>query len=185
MLISKKDGTVLLIPKENKKNIIMQTSNKISSAVGTLGNAIGKGIIAGLAGTAAITIGQMIEMKITRRKPSDVPAKAVTKVLDIKPKNPQDKSKFNNEIHWVYGTLWGVARGMLSLMGVRKASASLAHFGAVWATELIMLPSLKVVPPVKKWGAGEVAKDAFHHIVYAVVAGLVFDAIDKKGLFAK
>ena len=38
--------------------------------------AIGKGLMAGAAGTLAITLSQMIEMKITKRKPSTAPADA-------------------------------------------------------------------------------------------------------------
>ncbi len=38
------------------------------NAVGELGSVIGKGLIAGLAATAAITISQMIEMKITLKR---------------------------------------------------------------------------------------------------------------------
>lgn len=52
-----------------------------------VGAAIGTVLIAGLAGTLAISISQMIEMKITGSKASSSPAKAVEKVLDIKPVN--------------------------------------------------------------------------------------------------
>lgn len=40
-----------------------------------VGGVIGCGLIAGFAGTVAITISQMIEMKITNRSMSDAPAK--------------------------------------------------------------------------------------------------------------
>jgi hypothetical protein len=46
-------------------------SDKIFSS---LASAIGIGMIAGLAGTLAITISQMIEMKITKRSMSKAPA---------------------------------------------------------------------------------------------------------------
>ncbi len=50
-----------------------------STVPGRLGTAIGKGLIAELAGTLAMTLSQMIEMKTTKRKPSTAPADAVKK----------------------------------------------------------------------------------------------------------
>lgn len=75
----------------------METNN-IIKPVGKFGSAIGKGLLAGLAGTVAITVPQMIEMKITRRKGSTVPADAVTKALDIKATTEADKKKFSQQV---------------------------------------------------------------------------------------
>jgi hypothetical protein len=148
------------------------------SITGEIAFALGKGIIAGLAGTAAISVAQMIDMKVTGREPSDAPAKAVNKVLNVEATDEEQKEKFIQEVHWTYGTLWGLARGVLDLMGVRGARACAAHWAAIWGTEMIMLPSLKVAPPVKEWGGKEIAKDGLMHVVYAVAAGTVYDAIE-------
>ena len=56
--------------------------------------------MAGAAGTLAITLSQMIEMKITKRRPSTAPADEAEKVLDVKPATEADKSKFSQEVHW-------------------------------------------------------------------------------------
>ncbi len=156
----------------------MKTTSHESTAVGNLGAAIGKGLIAGLAGTAAITISQMIEMKITKRKPSTTPADAAEKVLDIKPATDEDKSKFSQEVHWTYGTDWGMARGIIGLFGLKGLPATAIHFATIYSTALIMPSSLKIAPPLKDWSAKEFAVDALHHAVYAIAAGAVFDAID-------
>lgn len=148
------------------------------SVVGQIALALGKGIIAGIAGTAAITVSQMIEMKITGRKPSDTPAKAATKVFDVKATNKEHKKQFVQEVHWTYGTMWGLARGGLGIAGVSGIPATLAHWSAVWGTEMIMLPAIDVAPPVKEWKPKDIAKDGLHHLAYAIVAGLVYDAID-------
>jgi len=42
----------------------------------------------------------------------------------------------------------------------------------------VMLPAIDVAPPVKVWGGKEIGKDGLMHLVYAVAAGLVYDAID-------
>lgn len=150
--------------------------NKTSKVIDKIGEGIGVGIIAGLAGTVAITLSQMIEMKITGRKPSTAPADAASKVLDIQPKAGK-KESFSNEVHWAYGTLWGIVRGMLNTCGIRGWAATGVHCTAILGTGLVIEPALKVAPPLKEWKPKDIDIDTIHHIVYAVAAGLVFDAI--------
>jgi hypothetical protein len=146
--------------------------------LGELGNAIGKGLLAGLAGTAAITISQMIEMRITKRKASEAPVKVAEQVTDVKPATGEAKEKVSQEIHWAYGTSWGIARGLFSLTGLRGLPAIAAHFAAIWGTALVMLPAYKAGPKVTEEDAKTIAIDALHHAVYATAAGLAYDALD-------
>jgi hypothetical protein len=119
----------------------------------------------------------MIEMTITKRKPSTAPADAAEKVLDVKPSTEEDKKKFSQEIHWAYGTTWGIPRGIMGLLGLKGLPATALHFATIYSTALIMPSSLEVAPSLREWGAKEFAIDAMHHAVYAVVAGLVYDAL--------
>ncbi len=153
--------------------------NEPSSWFAELAGALGKGLMAGAAGTLAITLSQMIEMKITKRKPSTEPADAAQKVLEVKPETEENKQQFSQQIHWAYGTSWGVPRGLLSLMGLKGLPATAIHFATVYSTALIMPVELKVAPPLKEWTAKQFVMHAFHHAVYAVAAGLVFDAINE------
>lgn len=148
------------------------------SIPGKIAMSIGKGLIAGLAGTAAMTLCQMVEMKISKRAPSQTPAKAVGKVLHLQTTDQGNQKQFVNQIHWTYGTLWGLARAALDMACLKGWQATLLHYQTVWGTSLLMLPTIKVVPPVKEWGTKEIATDALQHLVYAVVAGIVYDAID-------
>jgi hypothetical protein len=148
-----------------------------STTLGELGAAIGKGLIAGLAGTIAITISQMIEMKITKRKASTAPATAVKKTLHIEA-TPGNKEEFSNEVHWVYGTSWGIMRGLLSMAGIRGFAATSLHLASIWGTAVNIQPKLDIAPPLSEWKTKDIAIDILHHTVYAVVTGLVFDAID-------
>jgi hypothetical protein len=148
------------------------------SISGKIAMALGKGIIAGLAGTAAMSLCQRVEMTISKREPSQTPAKAVGKVLHLKTTEEGNQEQFVNQIHWTYGTLWGLARTVLDLACIKGWQATLLHYETVWGTSLLMLPTIKVTPPVKEWGAKEIATDALHHLVYSVVTGLVYDAIE-------
>lgn len=154
-------------------------SNHHNNAFQQVGAAIGVGLIAGLAGTLAISLSQKAEMKLTKRKPSTTPADAVEKTLDLKATTEEKKPAVSNTIHWAYGTFWGVTRGLLSLAGVTGLPATLLHFAAVYGTELILLPNLNLAPPITEEDPKAIATDAMHHVVYAAGAGFVFDAIMK------
>jgi hypothetical protein len=155
----------------------MKSTSHESTVLGQLGAAIGKGLIAGFAGTIAITISQMIEMRITKRKASNAPAKAVEKTLHIEA-TPGNKEEFSNEVHWVYGTSWGVMRGLLSMAGIRGFAATSLHLASIWGTAVNIQPKLDIAPPLSEWEPKDIAIDILHHSVYAIVAGLVFDAMD-------
>ena len=179
------------------------SENKLLIGFSKAGGAIGRGLIAGLAGTVAITISQMIEMKITGRGSSDAPMTVAGKVMGVEPKGKaalevekqqddadqqedkleekveENKGKFSQIIHFTYGTSWGICRGVLDLIGLRGAPACLIHFGAIWGTEQIMLPAAGAAKPITKWPAKQIASDVFHHAVYVVAAGAVYDAMPK------
>ena len=140
--------------------------------------AIGAGVLSGLAGTVAITASQLIEMKLTDRKPSSAPVKAVSKVLSVKPTNKGVKQQVAQEIHWTYGTVWGIPRGLMAMAGLHGWPATMLHFAAIAGTAMTMLPKLELAPPITEQEPKAIAIDALHHAVYAVVAGLAYDAID-------
>lgn len=153
-------------------------SNELA-AVGDFGSSIGKGFIAGLAGTAAITLSQMIERKITGKPTSFAPGDAASKALDIEASKMETRKKFSDEVNWVYGTLWGSGCGMLSLLGIKGLPATSIHFAAIFYTAITIEPDFEVAPPINEWSKIDLALFALHHVIYAAAAGMVFDAINK------
>jgi hypothetical protein len=157
----------------------------IQNETGTVASKIGKGIVAGIAGTIAITAAQMIEMKISGRKASSSPADAAGKVLGVEPagdsesEKKKNKSKFSHLMHWAYGISWGIPRGLLSLVGVKGLKADSIEYAGVFGTAMIMLPSLEVSTPVYKWSVKGIVKEAMYHAVYAFSAGYVFRKLNK------
>ena len=145
----------------------------------TLANGIGKGVLAGVAGTAAMTISSTLEAKLRGRAFSSAPADAAAKVLGIKEfESEAAKSRFSNLVHWGYGTGWGVVRGILREFGLGAKLATPAHFAAVWGSALVSLPAFDVAPPVWRWGTEEVAIDVFHHLVYVGATAVAFELLD-------
>lgn len=146
---------------------------------GEVAGAVGKGLAAGIAGTALMTAASTIDMKIQGREASSAPADAAAKVLGVEPTGETEKARFSTVVHWAYGTSWGAARGLLGAGGLRGPAAAGAHFVAIWGSGLVMLPALGVAPPLREWGPKALAIDAFHHLVYAAATSLAFSALDR------
>lgn len=109
----------------------------------------GKGLLAGFAGTLAITASQTVEAKIRNRPPSSSPADAAGKVLGVAPTGDAEKQRFSTIVHFGYGTAWGGVRGLLAAGGLRGRQADLVHFALVSGSAMLMLPGLKVAPRSK------------------------------------
>ena len=180
----------------------MSNNTTFFASLANAGAALGEGLIAGLSGTVAITFSQMIEMQLTGRNTSSAPVKVGGKVLGTEPRKEAElekkkqgesdsdqsaaelkdeveanQQKFGQLMHFGYGTGWGVARSVLDALGVHGVPASLAHFAALWGTAQVMLPANDAAQPITKWSPQQIAIDVFHHAVYALAAGAVYDAM--------
>ena len=146
--------------------------------IDTLATAIGRGLVAGFAGTAAMTVSSTLEARLRRRAPSTAPARATAKVLGIREFDSDlAQARWNDLSHWGYGTGWGVLRGLLGATGLSQRQATLAHGAAIYGAAQATLPALDIAPPAIFWGAKEIALDALHHTVYATATGLAYAAI--------
>jgi hypothetical protein len=155
-------------------------------AVNTVASDIGKGLVAGFVGTAAMTASSTLEARLRGRAASSAPARATAKVLGIKEfEDDIAKARFNDLSHWGYGTGWGVLRGLLDAIGLSPKAATVAHGAAIYGAAQVTLPALEVVPPAVFWPKEEIAIDAFHHTVYAVATGLAYELIAANGRRAR
>src|SRR5215467_14843396 len=144
-----------------------------------IADGIGKGVLAGVAGTAAMTVSSTLEAKLRGRPFSTAPAKAATRALGIETFDDGEAyARFSNLVHWGYGTGWGVARGIMRVVGLGPRLATGAHFAALWGSALYSLPKYEVAPPVTEWATEDVAIDIFHHLVYVGAAALAFEFLN-------
>ena len=147
----------------------------------TLATSIGKGLVAGFVGTAAMTVSSSLEARLRHRAASTAPARATQKVLGIMEfDGPIAAARFNDLSHWGYGTMWGVVRGLFGTTGISPKAASAAHGAAVWGSAQVTLPALEIAPPFVFWGKKEVAIDVLHHTVYTAATGLAYAWLDKR-----
>ena len=148
--------------------------------IGMVPASIGKGLVAGLLGTVAMTVSSSVEARLRGRAASSAPARATAKVLGIKEfDGPLAQARFNDISHWGYGTGWGVVRGLLAVAGLRPRAATAAHGAAIYGAAQVTLPALEIAPPVVFWAKEEIAIDVFHHAVYAAATGLAYSLIDR------
>ena len=103
----------------------------MSTSIGDIAANFGKGLFAGLAGTAAMTVSSTLEMKLSGRGASQTPAQAAEKVLDVEPEDEEAEARFFNLVHWGYGTTWGATRGLLASAGLSGPVATAAHLRLV------------------------------------------------------
>jgi len=149
----------------------MTTTEKLAGSIGT-------GLVAGLIGTASMTVSSTVEARLRHRKPSSAPARATAKVLGITSFADEiAQARFNDLAHWGYGTAWGVARGLLDAAGLPPRAATAAHAAAVWGSAQVALPALDIAPPAIFWAPREIAIDAFHHTVYAITTGIAYELL--------
>jgi hypothetical protein len=148
-------------------------------SLGDVAADFGKGLFAGVVGTAAMTVSSNLEMKLSGRDASQTPAEAAEEVLKVQPEDEGSEARFSNLVHWGYGTAWGGVRGFLSSAGLSGPMATAAHLALVWGSEQVVLPTLDVSAPVFKYGSKATATDLLHHVVYATATGLAYSYLDR------
>ena len=140
--------------------------------------AIGEGLIAGFCGTAAMTLSQQIEMTLSGREPSTGPGDMVASALGLEPKGQRERESFSQLVHWTWGTLWGLPRGLLSLSGANGGKATVMHAFIVIGGDFWILHTLAKKPPPWEWPREELATEVLHKSVLALAAGLVYDTLE-------
>lgn len=147
---------------------------------GSVAEAAGRGFAAGVVGTAAMTLTQAIDARLTGRDDSTVPAQVGQRLLRIRPSTKTGRARLNWAVHWTHGASMGSLRGLMSTTtGVRGAPATAGHFAALWGGDCALYVALGVAPPPWRWEPAELATDLFHKGVLALVTGVVYDALDR------
>jgi hypothetical protein len=144
--------------------------------------AIVRGLVAGAAGTAAMTAAQTKYLEARGKEPSSTPAEVGRRIIEgvLQRKGPEERmGLLNNAMHWLYGTSWGAVYGVLHASRrsgpVRDGAA---FFALVWGASLVQLPAMGLAPPVWKYPPDELASDVGFHIVYGMTVATAYEALD-------
>jgi len=148
---------------------------------------VGRGVLAGVAGTAAMTVYQLAVAR-ARGKPlstpvprtwadAPAPAQVAKRAADAVGKGRKITKKqvplLTNVLHWAYGVGWGAAYGgVAAAVGSNAIEGGLAFGTGVWAASYGELVPLGIYKPPWAYPVEEVALDLSYHLVYGMaVAG--------------
>ncbi|HEY4002244.1 MAG TPA: hypothetical protein VGO93_25450 [Candidatus Xenobia bacterium] len=123
-------------------------------------NRVCSGLVAGLAGTAWMTL---IPYRGYGPDERTMPGEMVQRLTGVRVSS--------NLVHWAYGTGFGLVRAALPLRGF---AATTVHFAVGMGMELAILSRLKLM----RWTVPDLAADALHHAVYSIAAGWVYDRLN-------
>lgn len=159
------------------------------------------GLIAGLAGTAAMTAFQLgwskAQSEIERIRSDEQSssseqqsseqgdsstvkvANAVSKTVLQRPLQQQDKEKASYIVHFAFGTLMGGIYGISSeYLPAARLGHGLLHGIALWGgADALAVPSLGLSSPVTERSAGELAYELLAHAVYGVASESVREVV--------
>lgn len=163
--------------------------------------AVGRGLVAGALGTAAMTGWQELSTRLrssdgeseeagTDQGPEDpwdkasAPAKVARRVIEgvfEREAPPEWIPALTHGMHWAYGIGWGAAYGLLQ--GSRRGSAvggGLAFGTGVWAMSYLEMVPMGLYEPPWKYPSKELAMDLSFHLVYGTGLGVAYAALDRR-----
>jgi hypothetical protein len=153
--------------------------------------ALGRGLAAGISGTAVMTAAQVLPSKLAssgdadeqpQEEPRDpwaeapVPALVAKRVSEgvFHTEVPAERiGLLTNAMHWAYGTSWGAVYGLLHARASERPLRSGVAFGLfVWAMSYAQLVPMGLYEPPWQYSAKELAMDVGYHVAYGSGLGL-------------
>ena len=140
-------------------------------------NAAARGLVAGLAGVAAMTAAEKLEQMLTGRPNSFVPARTLERLLRLPSKPDEERLWMNWAMHWGQGVLLGALRGLMAERGVRGPVGSFMFMNLRLLNDQTLENSTGVGAPPWTWPVDEQVIDLLHKAVYAFVTGQLADRL--------
>ena len=138
--------------------------------------AAAQGVVAGLAGAAAMTVAEKLEQRLTGRPDSYVPAHTLAQLIGLS-KPESDSWPRNMAMHYANGVILGAARGVMAAANLRGPRASLMYvpLRLTWDQTLENLTG--VGAPPWTWPRDEIVIDTLHKTVFSLATGAVADTL--------
>jgi hypothetical protein len=168
--------------------------SRSSPSRSTLAGSGGRGLVAGLVGTAAMTAlqlavrkarGERLDTPVPRTwAEAPAPARVAKKAAEAVGKGRKVTKKhvplLTNVMHWGYGVWWGTAYGVLA-HAVRpdpRAAGPLLGFG-VWAASYGELVPLGIYEPPWRYPVSKLALDLGYHLAYGAAVAGAYAALER------
>ena len=140
------------------------------------GRAVLRGLVAGAAGVAAMTLAEKVEQRFTGRPNSFVPAHTLARLLRLGHPDADAVGR-NWAMHWGQGILLGAVRGLMAERGLRGPTGSLLFTNLRLLNDQTLENATGVGAPPWTWPVDEQVIDIAHKGIYAIVTGLVADRL--------
>jgi hypothetical protein len=138
---------------------------------------LARGLLAGAAGVAAMTLAEKIEQALTGRPNSYVPAHTLERLLRL-PWRPDDERLWLNwAMHWGQGIAFGAVHALMAERGFRGPVGSFIHLNLRLLNDQTFENATGVGAPPWTWPVDEQAIDLLHKAVYAFTTGAVADRL--------
>ncbi len=132
------------------------------------------GVLAGVAGVAAMTLAEKLEQQFTGRPNSYVPAHTLERLLG---QPERDSLALNWTMHWGQGILLGAVRGLMAEAGVRGPMSSFLHLNLRLLNDQTLENATGAGALPWTWPVDEQLIDILGKGVYAFVTGAVADQL--------
>jgi len=142
---------------------------------------LAQGLIAGLAGVAAMTLAEKLEQAVTGRPNSYVPAHTLERLLRLPRRPDRERLRLNWAMHWGQGILLGPVRALMAQRGIRGPVGSFLFLNLRLLNDQSLENATGVGAPPWTWPAEEQVVDLLHKGIYAFVAGAVADRLVQAG----
>ena len=143
----------------------------------TMQSVVIRGMVAGLAGVAAMTASEKLEQVVTRRPNSYVPAHTLERLLGLPRKPDSERLWLNWAMHWGQGILLGAVRAYLAKRGMGGPVGSFLFWNMRLLTDQTLENATGVGALPWTWPTDEQLIDITHKGVYAFTTGIVADRL--------
>lgn len=145
-----------------------------------------RSVLAGSAGTAAMTLAYAAERRVRHGAdgPLDyddglVPGEIVATVMHLPHVTQRDEQELGLLLRWSYGSAFGMLHGALRRL-VREPWASAAFGATLMTATLTLFPLLGRTPPPWRWRADMLATSFGTHAAYVATVAAVDDGIRRR-----
>ncbi len=156
------------------------TRHRTERAAGP-GATLVRGLVAGAAGVAAMTLAEKVEQRLTGRPNSFVPAHTLRRLLGLPPRPDRERVALNWTMHWGQGIALGPLRMLMAEHGMQGAVASFLFLNVRLASDQTLENLTGAGAPPWTWPRDEQRTDLLHKAIYAFVTGAVADRLAQDG----
>jgi hypothetical protein len=154
-----------------------------------------RGVVAGIAGTGAMTAYQLAVAKLQGKSLSTpvpqrwadapAPAQVAKKAADAIGQGQRLRREHvplvTNVMHWLYGITWGAFYGLAARTAYSDPVVGGLAFGmGVWGASYAELVPLGVYKPPWRYPPQELAVDLSYHLVYGLAVATAYAALDSE-----